>query len=63
MEIRFSVISMEHIISVISLLSPWSTFILLVTHLILINMYFYYILTYGAISRSKFVEAFYNVEE
>ena len=36
-----------------SLLFPWNTFILLVTHFILISMYFYYILTYGAMSRSK----------
>ena len=36
-----------------SLLFPRNTFILLVTHFILISMYFYYILTYGAMSRSK----------
>ena len=42
--------------SPVSLLPPWSTFILLVTHLILINMYFYSILTYGIMIRSKFVE-------
>ena len=42
--------------SSISLFSPWSTFILLVTQLILIDMHFCYILTHGAMSCSKFVE-------
>ena len=43
--------------SPVSLLSSWSTLVLLFIHLILIDMYFYYILTYGAMSRSKFEEA------
>ena len=43
--------------SAVSLLSSWSTLILLFIHLISTDIYFYYILTYGAMSRSEFEEA------